>query len=351
MNYVDYKYIMLLSSRLERFKNLGNNVFNFRCPFCGDSKKKKTKARGYIFEIESNAIFKCHNCGKSGNFSSILAELDHGLYTQYKLEKFGTEKKSVKKEKYDVSEKIKGEVKFDRSPLKKCFRLDSLPDDLKVVLDYAKKRKIPEKFFSKLYAAYSLNDISKNIEKYIKKEFPNFPVLVIPFFKKDGSFDYIQCRNITDSNNIRFITFEINESAPKLWGEFRVDWCRPIYVLEGPIDSMFIENSIALAGAAHSSSIEYIISQQKIHCEETDKKNIVICYDNDYRYNHEIMNQLNKRINEGFSVVLYDKKFKFKDINEAIKSGWSIEEINTYVRERTFHGLSAKLEISNLKRG
>jgi hypothetical protein len=63
------------------------------------------------------------------------------------------------------------------------------------------------------------------------------------------------------------------------------------------------------------------------------------------------MNQLIKRIDEGFSVVLYDKNFKFKDINDAIKGGWGIQDINNYVRERTFNGLAAKLEISRLRRG
>ncbi len=35
MNLVDSKFIGLVSSRLEKFKKVKSNLYNFRCPICG----------------------------------------------------------------------------------------------------------------------------------------------------------------------------------------------------------------------------------------------------------------------------------------------------------------------------
>ena len=69
MNLVDSKYIGLVSPRLQKFKKVKNNLFNFRCPICGDSKKNKSKTRGYLYTIKADVNFRCHNCGASMNLS------------------------------------------------------------------------------------------------------------------------------------------------------------------------------------------------------------------------------------------------------------------------------------------
>jgi hypothetical protein len=343
--------MLLVSPRLELFKDLGNDIYNFRCPFCGDSKRKKNKARGYFFPVDDTVIFKCHNCGKSISLPKFLQELDYGLFTQYKLEKFGKPKQSDPLPEL-VSVKQKEFVSKTNDVLRECYKLSDVPEDLKSVLEYAKSRCIPEVFFEKLYAARSLNSIAKRIDRYKDKEFSDFPVLVIPFFRADGSYSYIQCRSIDSEipQHLRFVTFGIDTSAPKLWGEFRVNWNKPIYILEGPIDAMFVVNGLAIAGAMHTGTIDYVKECQVKFRNELNLKDICFCYDNDYSANQDIMKQLLKRIDEGFSVVIYDKKFKFKDINDAIRGGWNIQEINTYIRSRTFSGLTAKLELSKLGR-
>lgn len=353
MDHIDYKYMLLASPRLELFRDTGNDIYNFRCPFCGDSKSNRNKARGYFFPVDNTAVFKCHNCGKSVSLSGFLKEIDHGLFTQYKLEKFGKPKKADKPEIDLSSSRLSEFTSKTKDILKNCYRLSNVPEDLVPVLEYARGRRIPDVLFEKIYAARSLNEISQHIDRYREKRFPNFKVLVIPFFRRDGSYSYIQCRSIDPDvlDNFRFITFEIDSDAPKLWGEFRVNWLKPVYILEGPIDAMFIENGLALAGASHNNALSYIKKCQAEERETSVLKDICLCYDNDYRSNKDIMNQLIKRIEEGFSVVLYDRRFKFKDINDAVRGGWGIQEINTYIRSRTFNGLAAKLEISKLRRG
>jgi hypothetical protein len=54
--YLEQKYLLLVSSQLQLFKKKSNNLFNFRCPYCGDSQKSKSKARGYVFQKENSLL-------------------------------------------------------------------------------------------------------------------------------------------------------------------------------------------------------------------------------------------------------------------------------------------------------
>ena len=85
-SYIDTKYVNLVSSRLPLFKNKQQGLYNFRCPFCGDSQKSKTKARGYLYQKKTDLFYRCHNCGQSNTFSNFLKQLDGELHKQYVLE-------------------------------------------------------------------------------------------------------------------------------------------------------------------------------------------------------------------------------------------------------------------------
>ena len=88
MDFVDVKYINLISSRLQKFKKVKNNLYNFRCPICGDSQRNKSKARGYLYQVKNNTNFKCHNCGINISFSNFLKEIDVPTQQHYAFEKF-----------------------------------------------------------------------------------------------------------------------------------------------------------------------------------------------------------------------------------------------------------------------
>ena len=88
MDLVDSKYIGLVSSRLQKFKRVKADLYNFRCPICGDSQKHKNKARGYFYQVKTNTNFKCHNCGASLSFNNFLKQIDPTLHKQYTMEKF-----------------------------------------------------------------------------------------------------------------------------------------------------------------------------------------------------------------------------------------------------------------------
>ena len=88
MNHVDSKFINLLSAKLQKFKRVKSNLYNFRCPICGDSQKNKSKTRGYLYSVKADVNFKCHNCGASMTFSSFLKQQDPILHKQYVFERF-----------------------------------------------------------------------------------------------------------------------------------------------------------------------------------------------------------------------------------------------------------------------
>ena len=88
MIHIDAKYISLVSARLGKFKRTKNNLYTFRCPYCGDSKKNKNKTRGYLYQVKTDFNFKCHNCGLSRSFTNFLKDQDPQLYDQYVLERY-----------------------------------------------------------------------------------------------------------------------------------------------------------------------------------------------------------------------------------------------------------------------
>ena len=88
MSYIDAKYISLVSPQLEKFTKKKDSLYNFRCPYCGDSQKHKNKTRGYIFKIKNDFVFKCHNCGVGRTFTNFLKDNCVQLYNQYIMERY-----------------------------------------------------------------------------------------------------------------------------------------------------------------------------------------------------------------------------------------------------------------------
>ena len=141
MDLVDAKYIGLVSSRLKKFKRVKENLFNFRCPICGDSQKHKNKARGYFYRVKNNINFKCHNCGASLSFNNFLKHIDANLHKQYTLEKF--------KEGHTGKNFVVEEPKFEfvKPVFKKSLGLPKASSS-PIASEYLTKRRIdPDKFY------------------------------------------------------------------------------------------------------------------------------------------------------------------------------------------------------------
>jgi len=342
MDWLDHKYIGLASSHLSLFKRK-NNLYNFRCPYCGDSKKSRTKARGYIVESKGKAFFKCHNCGVSTTLHKLLQHINIDLADQFKAEKFKDKHGDALRPKLiDVIPDITSTAKpvfIKYSPLKTLKKVSQLRPD-HPVKQYVQKRLIPSNFHHKLFYAPKFKEwVNSFIPNKFDLETPDEPRLVIPLLDSYGNLIGLQGRNFS-KKGLRYITIIVDESKPKVYGLDHTDIKKLTYVFEGPIDSMFIPNSLAMSGA------DCLHSLQQIGIEQS---NVVMCYDNEPR-NAEICKRIGKVIDLGFKVLLWPPHIKQKDVNDMVVTGIKPVDIKLIIDNNTFCGLEAKMRFATWRK-
>jgi transcription elongation factor Elf1 len=322
MDFIDSKYIGLVSSRLQKFKKVKVNLYNFRCPLCGDSKKNKNRARGYFYSTKNNTNFKCHNCGVSFSFNNFLKSFDSVLHREYIFEKF--------KEGHTGKGFVVDTPKFDFN--KPIFRNKiDLPkaSDVPEAKKYLEDRKVdPDQFyFAKEFKKW-VNTNKKVFDDISKDE----KRIVIPMYDFDKNLIGYQGRSLEASPN-KYITVMLIENAPKIYGLDKVNLSKTIYVVEGPFDSTFIDNSVAMCGS-------------DIDLSEFNWKDYVYVYDNEPR-NLEIVNRISKVIGQGYKVVIWPSYIKDKDINNMVLSDLNVQEV---LEASTYQGLEAKLKFTHWKK-
>ena len=321
MNLVDSKYIGLVSPRLQKFKKVKNNLFNFRCPICGDSKKNKSKTRGYFYTIKADVNFRCHNCGASMTFSNFLKEIDTVLHKQYVFERF----KDGKSGRGTVVE----EPKFNFQPPEFKQKID-LPkaDSNERAKEYLERRKLnPSDFYyTSKFKAWT-NSHKKTFDDFNYDE----PRIIIPLFYKKSWIGF-QGRSL-GPNSVKYITVIFNENSPKIYGLDNIRTDAPVFVTEGPFDSTFIRNSIAMCGADGDVG-KWGVSTP------------VWVYDNEPR-SKEITSRISNNITNGESVVIWPNQIKEKDINDMVLAGHDVQSI---VESNIYKGLEANLQFNTWKR-
>ena len=322
MDLIDSKYIGLISSRLQKFKKVKADLYNFRCPICGDSQKNKNKARGYIYRVKNNTNFKCHNCGASMSFNSLLKTMDTSLHKQYTLEKF----KEGHTGKNFVVEAPK--LEFKKPVFKKSINLPKASSNARAK-EYLVNRKIdPDKFYYAENFMEWANTQRKTFNNIVKDE----PRIIIPLYDEDKNMIGFQGRAL-NSSPTKYITVMLDDEAPKVYGLESIDTELPIYVVEGPFDSTFVNNSVALCGS--DGDMGYFKGSDTI-----------LVYDNEPR-NREIVNRIGKCIDRGEKVVIWPNGVKEKDINDMVLAG---HDVMSMLKLNTYSGLEAKLKFNTWKK-
>jgi len=326
--YIDKKYINLVSSMLPKFKWKKDNLANCRCPLCGDSTKSKGKARGYFFVKDNNYFYKCHNCGVGLNIYGFLNHIAPSLCKEYSLEVFCSI--PVKKE-----EKLQYTFEIQR-PRSFTFQyLADLPEDHKAI-GYVRGRRIPESKWSDIGYTTDISKLAEEFDDGYKNRFSKEDRLVV-VIRNSNSICGFQCRtfNKKPKGGLKYFTLK-REGENCLYGINELDTSKTFYVLEGPINSMFIPNAVATLGSANFSSLE----------EKLNDKNAVYIIDNE-PYKKETVSILEKLIDKGKSVCIFPKNVYQKDINDMILSGLDVQKI---ISENTFQGLKAKLIFNKWKK-
>jgi len=322
MDLIDSKYIGLVSSRLQKFKRVKSDLYNFRCPLCGDSQKHKNKARGYVYPVKADMNFKCHNCGASATFSSFLKSLDPILYKQYTFEKFQIRNTG----KGSIIEKPK--LDFKKPVFKKKLNLPRA-SEVSIAKEYLERRMIdPTKFY-----------FANNFKKWVNTQKQTFDTIgrdesriIIPMYDTERNLIGFQGRSL-GPNFVKYITVMLKEEAPKVYGMDRIDTEKSVYVVEGPFDSTFIDNSIALCGS--DGDLEYLKAYDLIYA-----------YDNEPR-NKEIVSRIERCIRDNKWVVIWPRGIEQKDINDMVLAG---HDIMSVLESNTYSGLEAQVQFNIWKK-
>ena len=321
MDFVDVKYINLISSRFQKFKRVKNNLYNFRCPICGDSQTNKNKARGYLYQIKNNTNYKCHNCGVNVSFNNFLKQIDTQIHKQYIFEKF---KEGNTGKNFTTQAPV---LKFEAPKFKPKLDLPKASEN-PVAKAYLENRKLnPDNYYYTEKFKEWTNSLRPTFDNVSKDE----SRIIIPLFHQNILVGF-QGRALGPSN-VKYITIMLTDDAPKIYGLDKVEKNKNVYITEGPFDSTFISNSIALCGSDG----------------DVDKwgiSNPVWIYDNEPR-NREILSRISRVIEMGQKVVIWPSTIKEKDINDMVLSGLDVQSV---IESNTYSGLEAKLKFTTWKK-
>jgi len=321
MDYVDVKYINLISARFQKFKKVKNNLYNFRCPICGDSQKNRNKARGYLYQVKNNTNYKCHNCGINVSFNNFLRQIDPVIHKQYTFEKF---KEGHTGRNFTTDEPV---FHFEAPKFKPKLDLPKASENPDAK-EYLVNRKLnPDNY----YYAEKFKEWTNSLQQTFDSTEKDEPRIIIPLFYQNTLVGF-QGRALGPSK-IKYITVMLNDDAPKIYGLDNIRRDATVYITEGPFDSTFIRNAIAMCGADADVS-KWGIS------------NPVWIYDNEPR-NTEIVSRVSRAIDKGERIVIWPSNVKEKDINDMVLSGLNVQSV---IELNTYSGLEAKLKFTTWKK-
>ncbi len=339
--FTDRKYINLISARVKRFAPKGNDSWNLRCPYCGDSQKSKIKARGYIYRNKDAFYYKCWNCSLSTTFSRFLKDLDARLHEEWKLERFIENGKpsseidmSLREEAKEKLEDLKLYAKREIELADVCTPIGMLPET-HIARRYVEKRRLPKSAWKYLVWTNDFKSVAErfDVERSAKLHKDEGRICIL-FFDKDKDIIAMSGRSLSsDEKGIKYITLKKSLDSPKIFGLDKIKSVGDVWVFEGQFDSMFFEDAIATADADLTNAAKHVEIQR-----------LVLIFDNQPR-NKPIVDQIGKAIEAGFRVCIWPSSVVQKDVNEMIQAGISDAEIYHTIKTNTFSGMKARLRL------
>ena len=331
--WIQEKYVRLLAHTVERYKVVSDSPLsvNFRCPICGDSKKSKRKARGFVFRTpDGDFRYKCHNCGDSRSLRSLLKTIDPTLYREYVAEV--TLKPQVAPLESVREKDLRTTASNDQVSINVDLpRLVDLPESHPAV-KYWTERRIPRDRMADAYwtDAYFrwVNDTlipDKFTDKALARDCGR---IVLPFRDDRKRITAMTARSV-GGQEPKYVAIKLLHPVSP-FGSDRVDPKSTVIVLEGPIDSMFIRNAVAMG-----------TSNRKV-----DFPNRIMVFDNEPRA-PAIVSIMERAIADGETVVVWPKDVAQKDVNDMVLAGLDPESI---IRSRAFSGLRARIELNDWRR-
>ena len=315
---LERQIVSILNSNFHPYYS-GHNHYNFRCNICGDSKTHKNKRRGYLLKNDGKPWhYYCHNGECSASMSAVkwMREYFPLYYKDYIREVLnnknqGLIKPVVVKKIKECSEKE--DIKFFIPILKGNGKL------FEDAIQLCKTRLIDDGIWSKWYVAID--------GKYRNR-------LIIPFFDNMGKIYYWQGLKLKDWMIPKYMS-RLGDQFNNIYNYYNVDRSREVVILEGVIDSLFVENSIALTGVKiHDDKINTFKKRYWLfdHDKAGRKKSLQLLEKQEYVFNwNKFMRDLN----------LPNNREKW-DINEVLLylkrvCMFSFVEIEPYFTNSIYH--------------
>lgn len=345
MLYIDLKYTALVGSRIKNFKQKSQYVWQYTCPYCSDWTSEKVKARGYIYRKKTDLFTKCHHCGHGSNIGNLIKHFDEQLYKQYVVERYTNNVSKFSDHKdvtplFQPSKEVNlEEVELVDDVLSSIKRIDQLATD-HPARKYVEGRMIRPEHLSLFYFAPKFKKfVNKHVEKFTAESLErDHPRLIIPYFNAHGKVVMFNGRAFGDEEP-KYMMVRLDEDCEKVFGLERVDYSKTIYVCEGEIDSLTLDNMVGVGGAASFDS----------HVIQRIKTNAVLIHDNEPR-SREVTKIVAKTIKQGYNCFLPPETFEFKDLNEAIQNGMTREALKELIDANSFQGIRAELRFTTWKK-
>jgi transcription elongation factor Elf1 len=351
--FVDEKYLNSIGHQLRNFRKKQDYLWNFSCPLCGDSKKKKIKARGYVFRDRDSLKFKCHNCGESMRIGDFIRHIDPSLYKEYVCESFLEKGQAPPKKKDDSEDPTEVVKKFQKKKTYKAAKPTALigcpsiatlgPDHpARAYLDW---RKLPVEALQELYWTDDFPALVDNFLPGHQYSLVKEGRIIIPFFDTKHQLIAMQGRSQPKYNKaeddwkdapgaIRYITIKADKDAPRIFGMHKISLVSKerIYCVEGPFDSLFLKNCVAMAGSDIPTGFP--------------RDRTAIVFDNEPR-KAQTVKKIENAIAQGFTVCIWPENVHEKDINNMILAGYKPEKVRELIDLSLYSGERAKLELQH----
>ncbi|CAL1777694.1 DNA primase subunit [Acinetobacter phage vB_AbaM_PhT2] len=339
-SWIDNEYAIRVLSYERNYKLIHGMPIriNCSCPICGDSQKDRLKARFWYYHHQNTTFVHCFNCDYSSRFDRFLQEKDEEVYREYMMEKFKENGNTVERSKpVEVSDKLTTTFNVIEK-LNYSTRIDTLPENHPIV-KYVSTRRIPKEKWHRLWFTDKWQELCNSVKpgtfENPKQEFR----LVIPIFNKKGEIESFQGRALKASN-IKYMTIKAHEHASKVYGQDTIDESKDfVFVMEGPIDSLFLENALAITGG--SLNLDQVPYPEKR----------IWVLDNECRH-PDTIKRMNKLIEAGERVCFWDQApWQSKDVNDMVaKDGALPEQIQQYILENSESGLMAQIRMTQFSK-
>lgn len=342
--YTDLDWLHRVCHRFDRFKraSLSSEVYNCRCPVCGDSQRDPKKARFYFYQKKGSMNVICHKCGYSHSFFVFMKDVCASDFEEYKKDQLlcrldrshQNTRVSVDRQQA-ASAQSKPEKPAETKEMTRLagvVPLTSLDADHPALM-YMKSRGLTSRQLDRLLYSEDFKVTAESIScEPIKDTFPTEPRVVIPFYDTEGNIEMIQGRSLSKSG-LRYLSIKTDPNVDKIYGKYEADRSNTVYCVEGPIDSLFVDNCLATCDSnlLRANADVYI-------------------YDNQPR-SREIIALMEQAISAGKKIVIWPTSPSHKeDINDMILSGMSQSDIMRIINKHTVYGLKAKLDLKRWRR-